>query len=62
MTEKPAQVQMSILRRHWWVWALLVLFVLVGILYWLSHLSAADLEMYPTTMLRQNATNWHLWG
>jgi len=36
----------------WWVLPLVVLIVLVAIIYVLSHLSAADSEMYPTTMLR----------
>ena len=60
MSEKPAQVQASVLRRHWWVLAIVVLVVLVGIIYLLSHLSAADSEMYPTTILRQNVANLHL--
>ena len=42
----------SFLRRYWWVLALVVLAILVGVIYLLSHLSAADSEMYPTTMLR----------
>ena len=60
MIEKPAQVQASNLRRHWWVLAVVVFLVLVGIIYLLSHLSAADSEMYPTTILRQNVANLHL--
>ena len=39
-------------RKLWWILPLLVLIVLVVIIYVLSHLSAADSEMYPTTMLR----------
>jgi len=42
----------SMLRRHWWILAIIVLLALVTIIYLLSHLSAADSEMYPTTMLR----------
>ena len=38
-------------RALWWILPLLVLIVLVAIIYFLSHLSAADSEMYPTTML-----------
>ena len=60
MTEKLAHVQASILRRHWWVLALVVLVVLVGIIYLLSHLSAADSEMYPTTMLARYVANLHM--
>ena len=60
MSEKPAQVQAGVLRRHWWVLAIVVLVVLVGIIYLLSHLSSPDSEMYPTTILRQNVANLHL--
>ena len=50
-SDRPAARQ-SMLRRHWWILAIFVLVVLVAIIYVLSHLSAADSEMYPTTMLR----------
>ena len=39
-------------RKLWWILPLVVLILLVAIIYVLSHLSAADSEMYPTTMLR----------
>ena len=52
--------QTSVLRKNWWVLALVVLVVLVGIIYLLSWLSAADSEMYPTTMLGQPLANLHL--
>ena len=42
-------MRQSVWRRHWWVIAMVVLVVLVGIIYVLAHLSAADSEMYPTT-------------
>lgn len=42
-------------RRTWWLLPLLVLFVLVGIIYVLVHMSSADSEMYPTTQLRSTA-------
>jgi hypothetical protein len=42
---------MSWKRRLWWILSLVVLIMLVTIIYVLSHLLAADLEMYPTTML-----------
>ncbi|HMD42790.1 MAG TPA: hypothetical protein VKH45_06945 [Candidatus Acidoferrum sp.] len=43
----------GILWRHksWWLPALVVLLVLVGIVYVLGHLSSADSEMYPTSWL-----------
>jgi preprotein translocase subunit SecG len=50
----------SLLRRHWWVLTLIMLFVLIGIIYLLSHLSAADSEMYPTTMLSRNLSIFRL--
>jgi hypothetical protein len=43
--------RMSWKRRLWWILSLVVLIMLVTIIYVLSHLLAADLEMYPTTML-----------
>ena len=49
-SDRPAARQ-SMLRRHWWILIIIVLAVLVAIIYVLSHLSAADSEMYPTTML-----------
>jgi Family of unknown function (DUF5989) len=39
-------------RKLWWLLPLAVLLLLVGILYVLGRMSAADPEMYPTT--RQN--------
>jgi hypothetical protein len=39
--------------RLWWVLPLCVLFLLVGVIYALGHVSAADPETYPTTL--QNA-------
>lgn len=36
-------------RKLWWLLPLVVLFVLIGIIYALGHLSSADPEMYPTT-------------
>ena len=39
------------LQKRWWVLAVLVLLLLLGVIYVLAHLSAADSEMYPTTML-----------
>jgi uncharacterized membrane protein len=37
--------------RHkgWWLPAVVVLLVLVGIVYVMGHLSSADSEMYPTS-------------
>lgn len=55
-----ASGEVNFLRRRWWVFALLVLAVLLGIIYLLSHLSAADSEMYPTTMLRLGLTHLYL--
>jgi hypothetical protein len=60
MSEKSAQLRAGPPRRPWLLLALAVLVVLVGIIYLLSHLSAADSEMYPTSMLRQNLTSLHL--
>jgi len=40
-------------RRLWWVLPLVVLLALIAVIYLLSHLSAADSEMYPTTKLDQ---------
>jgi Family of unknown function (DUF5989) len=44
---------LSFLWQHkaWWILPLAVLLLLVGILYALGHMSAADPEMYPTTQL-----------
>jgi len=36
-------------RKMWWLLPLLVLFLLIGIIYVLGHMSSADSEMYPTT-------------
>ena len=36
-------------RKLWWMLPLAVLLLLLGIMYVLAHLSAADSEMYPTT-------------
>jgi hypothetical protein len=60
MSRNAGQVRAGTPRGHWLVLALIVLVVLVGIIYLLSHLSAADSEMYPTSMLRQNLENLHL--
>jgi hypothetical protein len=38
-------------QRLWWLLPLTVLMVLLGVFYVLGHLSAADSEMYPTTLL-----------
>jgi len=46
----------SVLQRHWWLLGAAVLFILLAIIYVLSHLSGADSEMYPTTMLRAHQT------
>jgi hypothetical protein len=35
--------------KMWWLLPLLVLFVLIGLIYVLGHMSSADSEMYPTT-------------
>ena len=45
------------LQRRWWLLAVLVLLLLVGVIYLLAHLSAADSEMYPTTRLRMQNAN-----
>jgi Family of unknown function (DUF5989) len=47
-------------RKLWWLLPLIVLLVLLGVIYLLSHLSAADSEMYPTTLLRRGLTNLRL--
>jgi hypothetical protein len=39
-------------RKSWWLLPVAVLFLLLGILYVLGHMSSADPETYPTT--RQN--------
>jgi uncharacterized protein DUF5989 len=39
-------------QKAWWLWPLVVLLLLIGIIYVLGHLSSADPEMYPTTLLR----------
>lgn len=36
--------------KSWWLLPLAVLAILLAIIYALAHLSAADSEMYPTTM------------
>jgi hypothetical protein len=38
-------------QRLWWLLPLVVLVVLLGVFYVLGHLSGADSEMYPTTLL-----------
>jgi hypothetical protein len=38
----------------WWLFPLVVLLFLIGIIYVLGHMSAADPEMYPTTHLNNN--------
>jgi hypothetical protein len=38
----------------WWLLPLVVLLFLIGIIYVLGHMSAADPEMYPTTHLNNN--------
>jgi uncharacterized membrane protein YhaH (DUF805 family) len=47
-------------RSTWWLLPLIVLIVLLGIIYMLSHLSTTDSEMYPTTMLRQGLSSLRL--
>ncbi len=39
--------------RHkaWWLPALIILMVLVGIVYVMVHLSSTDSEMYPTSFI-----------
>ncbi len=37
-------------RKAWWLLSLAVLLLLLGILYALVHMSAADSEMYPTSL------------
>ena len=39
-------------RKLWWLLPLGVLFLLIGIIYVLGHMSSADSEMYPTTRLQ----------
>jgi len=56
----PVPGASTMLRKNWWVLAIVVLAVLVGIIYLLSRLSAADSEMYPTTMLMQQCVNLSL--
>ena len=48
----PAGGIFGLLWRHksWWLLSLGVLLLLIGILYLLTHMSAADPEMYPTTL------------
>lgn len=60
IANEPSSVRGGVLRKNWWVLALVVLVVLVGVIYLLSRLSAADSEMYPTTMLRQQLANLNL--
>lgn len=36
-------------KKSWWLPALVVLLVLIGIVYVLGHLSSTDSEMYPTS-------------
>jgi len=40
-------------RKVWWLLPLMVFILLIGILYVLGHMSAADPEMYPTTHLQK---------
>ncbi len=56
--EKDAR--QGVLRKYWWLLALVVLILLVAAIYLLSHLSAADSEMYPTTMLEMRMTTFQL--
>jgi hypothetical protein len=49
---------MSRKRRMWWLLPLLVLFVLVGVIYVLGHISSTDSEMYPTTKRRVVSALW----
>jgi len=42
-------------QRLWWLLPLLVLLLLIGVLYLLGHMSAADPEMYPTTLLNDTS-------
>jgi len=41
-------------RKLWWLLPLGVLFLLIGIIYVLGHMSSADSEMYPTTLLQHS--------
>lgn len=41
--------------KSWWLLPLAVLLLLIGILYLLTHMSAADPEMYPTTLLSRTS-------
>jgi len=43
--------------RSWWLLPLLVLILLILAAYVLGHLSAADPETYPTTLLRNSSTS-----
>jgi hypothetical protein len=38
----------------WWLFPLVVLLFLIGIIYVLGHMSAADPETYPTSRLNNN--------
>lgn len=46
-------------RKVWWILPLGVLLLLLVLIYVLGHLSAADPEMYPTTMLNNSANAAH---
>ncbi len=45
-------------KKSWWLPAVVVLLVLIGIVYVLGHLSSTDSEMYPTS--KQIETQNHL--
>jgi hypothetical protein len=58
MVDTPAETQTSGVtraRKMWWLLPVLVLIMLIGVIYFLEHMSSADSEMYPTTE-RQHAT------
>jgi hypothetical protein len=59
-TSNGASSRQTFLRKYWWALGLIVLILLVAIIYVLSRLSAADSEMYPTTMLRVERTTVRL--
>jgi hypothetical protein len=44
-------------KKSWWLPAVLILLVLIGIVYVLGHLSSTDSEMYPTS--KQIETGYH---
>lgn len=47
-------------RKIWWILPIAVLFLLIGIIYLLGHMSSADSEMYPTTQRLQTPNIVHI--